>query len=264
MSRVSTLNGRFAVYADCDFFNRPIDVFASLKKKDLVIEGGAIQVTASSEVNAVTATLDWMKWLPFCAKEYAISRNPEDYVLMPTIICPSDIPNRNGVGFPLQELVKWDPETHRQVFRGWKGCPTYSEHDNNDCKRARGVVVDVTMRKVQGYQGNIYKVMGLAGFDRNKYPEVAHRLLTRQTRTVSMGALVSRYSCGLCHSPAGHCGHINLRRPRDFYMDAVTGKLVYRKCHGIRPFELSEVDTPAWFTAESPLVVDMSTQATIK
>jgi hypothetical protein len=87
--------------------------------------------------------------------------------------------------------------------------------------------------------------VGLAAFDRNKYPDVAHRLLSRQTTTVSMGCYVSSYSCGLCGAPAGSCNHINLRRPRDFYIDSVTGKLVYRKCHGLTPFELSEVQVPA-------------------
>ncbi len=250
--------GKFVVYADCDTFNQPIDVHSALKKKDLVVESGNLVVTASSDVNAVTNALDWLNWLPFCAKEYKTSPDPRDYVLMPTIICPSDIPNRNGVGFPLHELVRWDPEAHQQVYKGWKGCPTFSEHDNMDNNKSRGMVVDSVMRKVNGFEGNIYKVLGLAAFDRTKYPEVASRLLNRDTTTVSMGALVTSYSCGLCGAAAGHCGHINLKRPRDFYLDPVSGGLVYRKCHGISAFELSEVQVPAWAVAESPFTVDMS------
>jgi len=264
MSRIQMSGGKFAVYSDCDTFNSPIEVHKALKSKDLVIESDTLQVTASSDVNAVSSQLDWLKWLPFCAKEYNISKDPADYVLMPTIICPSDVPNRNGVGFPLQELVKWDPDNHRQVYKGWKGCPTYVEHDNSDCRRSHGVVVDATMRKVQGFQGGVWKVLGLTAFDRSKSPELAHQILTRQRDAVSMGALVAGYTCGLCGVQAGCCSHINLRRPRDFYLDAVTGKLVYRRCYGISPFEVSSVATPAWAVALSPQVVDLTNYQVIK
>ena len=249
---------RFAVYADCDSFGAAIDVHKEIQRKNIQVAGDGINVTSDSGISLVSASLDWTAWLPFCAKEYHISPDPADYVLLPTIICPSDIPNRNGVSFPLGELVKWDPETHQQVFRGWKGCPTYSEHQNSDCKQARGVVIDAVLRPVKDYQGGIWKVLGLCAFDRTKFPDVAHRLLTRQTTTVSMGAYVAGYSCGLCGAPAGSCSHINLRRPRDFYIDHATGGLVFRKCHGLQPFEVSEVAVPAWSVAESPHTIDFA------
>lgn len=249
---------RTAVYADCSTFNLPIDMHKELSSKTSVVEGGRIQVTASSELNAVSAQLDWLDWLPYCAKEYQISADPKDYVLMPTIICPSDIPNRNGVGFPLDELIRFDPETHQQVYKGWKGCPTFNEHQNDDHTKARGVVIDSVMRQVQGFKGGIRKVLGLAAFDRNKYPELVARLLTRQTTDVSMGAYVTSYSCGLCLKPAGECNHINMRNGRDFRIDPISGKLIYRRCHGLSPFELSSVQTPAWTVSSSAMTVDLA------
>lgn len=250
---------KHAVYADCDSFGLAIDVHKEIKNKSIsIVAGEGINVTASSGISEISPALDWLSWLPFCAKSYNISPNPEDYVLLPTIICPSDIPNRNGVAFPLAELVRWCPELRQQVYKGWKGCPTYTEHQNSDHKQARGVVIDSVMRPVKDFQGNIWKVLGLCAFDRTKYPDVAHRLLTRQTTTVSMGAYVEGYSCGLCGADAGMCTHINLRRPRDFYIDSATGRLVYRKCHGLTPFEVSEVETPAWSVAESPHTIDMA------
>ena len=257
MDRQLQHNGKTAVYADCSTLPY-IDLHKEIRRKSVVVASEGLTVASDSPIRQVTDALDWMKWLPFCAQAYHISPHPEDYILLPTIICPSDLPNRNGVGFPLRELVAWEPEMKRQVYRGWKGCPTFSEHANTDNTKARGVVIDSVMKKVQGVHGNLWKVMGLAAFDRNKYPDVAHRLLTRTTTTVSMGAYVSSYSCGACGAPAGSCGHINLRRPRDFYLDSATGKLVYRKCHGITPFELSEVQTPAWSVAESPHTIDLA------
>lgn len=250
---------RFAVYADCDAMGGAIDMHKQLKSKNITLASDGINVTPGSEITQVSQSLDWLSWLPFCAQEYQISADPADYVLLPTIICPSDIPNRNGVSFPRSELVRWCPEIHQQVYKGWKGCPTFSEHQNDDHKRARGVVIDSVMRPIKDFQGNLWKVLGLCAFDRTKYPDVAHRLLSRQTTTVSMGAYVQGYSCGLCGAPAGECTHINLRRPRDFYIDSKTGGLVFRKCHGLTPFEVSEVQTPAWTVAESPHTIDLST-----
>lgn len=251
--------GKIAVYADCDTLG-PIDLHNEIKRKSVVVASEGVQVMSDSPLRQIGDALDWTSWLPFCAKSYCISPNPEDYVLLPTIICPSDLPNRNGVGFPLNELTRWDPETHQQVYRGWKGCPTYSEHQNNDHTKARGVVIDSVLRKVEGVHGNFWKVLGLAAFDRNKYPDVAQRLLTRRTTTVSMGALVSAYSCSVCGqqiSDHGTCGHINLRNKLDFGIDGRTGKLIYRRCHGIVPFELSEVQVPAWRVAESTHTLDL-------
>lgn len=256
---ITTKGNKFAVYADAAGMGMVVDLHKEMKNKSVVIEGDRIQVTATSELNAVSSQLDWKDWLPYCAKEYNISDKVEDYILLPTIICPSDFPNRNGVGFPLEELIKWDPEIHQQAFRGWKGCPSYEEHKNDDCKQARGVVIDSVLRKVKGFKGNIFKVLGLAAFDRNKYPDLAHRLLTRQQTDVSMGAMVEGYRCSLCNALAGGCGHINLRRPRDFYIDNATGRLVYRKCVGIQPFELSSVATPAWTVSSSAMTIDLST-----
>lgn len=253
------------VYSDCPALNVPVDVHRAVKNKDIVIAGdGNLLVAPNSSLSPIGSTLDWQSWLPFCAREYKISTNPLDYVLLPVIICPSGIPNRNGVGFPLEELCKWDSEIHQQVYRGWVGCPTYEEHANDDFKQARGVVIDSVLRKVPDVQGNIWKVLGLAAFDRTKYPELAARLLGRKTNDVSMGCMVSNYSCSICHKLSGSCNHINMRKPRDFQIDALTGKLAYRRCHGIQAFELSSVSTPAWTVCESPFTIDMSSGTAYK
>ena len=78
---------------------------------------------------SLVTNLDFETWLPFAAKTYHISPRIEDYVVIPTPICPADLPNRNGIGFPLQELVRYQPPPiSRQVYKAWAGTPVHLEH----------------------------------------------------------------------------------------------------------------------------------------
>lgn len=257
-------NGKFAVYSTCDFLTQPIDVHREVKRKNIVMASGALQATSSSEMQTVTNNLDWLSWLPWAAKQYRTSEDVKDYILIPTIICPSDIPNRNGIAFPLAELCRFDPTTHRQVYKNWKGCPTFLEHDNEDHTKAKGMVVDSVLRQAKGFRGTIWKVLGLAAFDRTRDPELAAKLLNRDITTVSMGAYVESYSCPICYKAIGQCNHLNPRAARDFRLDPVTGKLIYRRCHGLEPFELSAVQVPAWSVAESTHAVDVQQNVIIE
>lgn len=70
-----------------------------------------------------------ISFLPFAAKNYHISPDINDYVIFTTVICPADIPNRNGIAFPLAELAKFTPTPSPHfVYKGWIGCPVHEEH----------------------------------------------------------------------------------------------------------------------------------------
>lgn len=95
-------------------------------------------ITAASKVTTVTdakedprllQNLDYPTWLPFAAKTYEISGDINDYILMVYPICPSDIPNRNGIGFPLHELTRFQPPpVSRMAYKAWTGVPLHYEH----------------------------------------------------------------------------------------------------------------------------------------
>ncbi|WP_438451797.1 hypothetical protein, partial [Listeria monocytogenes] len=127
-----------------------------------------------------------------------ISPRIEDYIIVSTLVCPSDIPNRNGIAFPRDELARFlPPPTNRMSYKAWKGCPVHLEHDNEVHERAYGVILDASFHKVEGYgDGKLWKVMGLLAIDKNKYPDVAQKVLTREINTYSMGALVDYFTCG--------------------------------------------------------------------
>ena len=268
MSNTIKMSSRgVAVYADCMLPDLPpIDVHKAMKSKDVKVEGANIVLanSSASEV-AIGDHLDWLSWLPQAAKTYDCSSDPADYVFVPVPVCPTDLPNRNGVAFPYNELVQFCPDLHQIVYKSWKGCPTYSEHKNDNPLLARGMVIDSTLRPVKGYGANkLYKVMALAGFDRSKFPDVAQRILSREGNAYSMGAYVREYTCSVC----GHklmydektralsrCEHTNPRNKLDFQLK--NGVLAFRNCHGISPFELSEVATPAWGLATSDVIYNL-------
>lgn len=202
--------------------------------------------------------LDYETWLPYAAKLYEISPNIEDYHLVSVPICPADIPNRNGIGFPLQELVKFqEPPISRMAYKAWTGSPLHYEHANEIHKDAYGVVLDSALHKVNGYgRGKMWKVMGLAAVDKTKYKEMARRVAAGDINTYSMGALVDSFTCSHCGEPMTdkyHCVHLN--PDNDIDWREVRGldlpSLAFRNSHGINPIELSIVESPAWTTALS-------------
>lgn len=205
------------------------------------------------------APLDYKTWLPFAAKTYHISPNIEDYVLSVTPICPADIPNRNGIGFPIQELATFaPPPLNRMVYKCWAGCPTHYDHDNEDYTKAFGVVLDASLHRISRFgDKDLWKVMGLIATDKKKHPHMAQRVLNKDVDTYSMGTLSDYFTCSLCGTRQvfegdkfiSGCTHLNPEDGVVFY-EYQDGdghsRAVYRNAHGLQPFELSIVEDPAW------------------
>ncbi|MNK93271.1 hypothetical protein D3C87_1134230 [compost metagenome] len=210
-------------------------------------------------IDAMPSRLDYETWLPFAAKTYQISPNIEDYALVVSPICPADLPNRNGVAFPLAELKKFPPPpANRMVYKCWSGCPMHLEHDNEDCTKAYGVVLDASLHKVTGYGGGkLWKVMGLFAIDKTKYPDVAQQVISKQINTYSMGAMADYFTCSFCGSQMDrfdHCQHLNPGSNIDFYETSNWDgerHLVFRNAHSLSPIEVSIVKDPAWAPALS-------------
>lgn len=239
----------------------PIDIFSSVKKKDIASADvmtpsdlGVPKQDTKDDLN----TLDFHEWLPFASKELCISSDIMDYIIVPVIIMPSDLPNRNGVGFPLSELVKFNTEFGMQAYKTFKGKPTYYEHKNQDCTKAKGVIIDTYMRKFKGFGGgSIWKLVALLGFDRTKDPELCNRIVTGDINTYSMGSYVTKYTCSVCGRDKGKCTHLSNTAKVNFNL--IDGKyLAYCLAMGICGFETSAVENPAYPVAISdyPMPID--------
>ena len=208
--------------------------------------------------------LDSHTWLPFAAKTYELPDRLEDMILTVTPMLPADLPNRNGVAFPLAELTKFQPPPiARMVYKAWTGCPIHLEHDNEDYRTALGVVLDTSLRRIVGFnQSKIWKIMSLVAVSKIKNPGIAKEVQQKKINTYSMGAEAEYFTCSYCKRPMeryNHCVHLNPENQADW--DTVRdpdGKihLVFRNAHNISPFEFSIVRDPAWIPATGDVLAE--------
>lgn len=213
---------------------------------------------------AAMAKLD-ISWLPFAARTYHISPNLSDYVIMNMPMMPSDIPNRNGISFPIEELVAYQPPPmNRQVYKAWTGCPVHLEHDNEDHTKAFGVVFDTSLRQIKGYGGGgkHWMVYGLIGIDKIKNPEIAQQILNKKLNTSSMGCMADKFTCSVCGAEAHenefmNCSHITSTKNVNWKVVEYMGEkhIAHLRAHGLSPFEHSIVADPAWAPALSDIIL---------
>lgn len=244
--------------ADCGAY-KPIE----LHNQDSISRGISSlrnqEIAGAVRDNLQNVISDAPQWLPFAAESYQISANLSDYVMVPVIIAPSDLPNRNMVAFPFQELSSWNPISRSLTYASWRGVPTHIEHINRDYTKAKGVVLDASLQPMHGRAGGLWKVMTLCAFCRDKDAALANDILTGARTNYSMGALVSQYSCSVCGSKSEQgsgkqlpCGtqHINPKLGK-FKVFDVDGQRVlgHYNAHGIQGFEVSSVSVPAWPSA---------------
>lgn len=192
-------------------------------------------------------------WLEAAAPVYNISPNIKDYVVVPVIMFPSSLPNRNSVAFKLSGLSRFDHELGCLGYETWNRKPTFFNHANDDHTKAKGVIFDTRMTPMRGTK--IWKTVALAGYDRTRDPVLANNILSGNYNNYSMGASVGSYECAVCgHKPTKKdmgCEHIGLDRRSMKIFNVERGPvLAHYICDYIRGFELSCVHpTPAWAAA---------------
>lgn len=201
--------------------------------------------------------LDVNRWLPQASKVYHISKDINDYVVVPACIMLSDLPNRNGVAFPLQELLKFNTDTGDLAYKAWKGKPTFLEHKNNVLSEAKGVIFDAFVEDAPEFEGDLIKVILLLGFDKTKDPQLANDIITGKRTCYSMGAYSDDFVCSICGKTLsqGGCEHASINNPRFNIYD---GKLGFYNVKDILPFETSSVETPAYIMCDNDKVIEIS------
>ena len=203
-------------------------------------------------------------WLPFAAKEYNLSPDIRDYVLVPVPVIITEMPNTNGDSVTIKELLKFNPEMGMQAFKTARGKPCHHEHDNRDYTKAKGVILDAFIRPIRRFGNNrYYKVIELMGYDRSKDPMLVNSILSGENNAYSVGFYYKSYTCSVCGKTVGQtkfgssqaCDHTFLRR-KPYAMN--DGRLAYRLCHDILFFETSVVADPAYKCAIGPHVMNPS------
>jgi hypothetical protein len=211
--------------------------------------------------------LDAAKWIQFAADAYQISPDIRDYAFVPVEIIRSELPNKNGIGFTFEELARFNPEHGMLAYQTWKGKGCYAEHENNRIPEvAKGVIIDVALRKAPEFEGNFYRLNHFLAYDRNKDQALAQQIIKKERVGYSMGSMCQFYSCSICkenvNDMGGVCNHIDVRsaRARALSMRPIEigGRryLAYARPHYITGIECSSVVTPAAQFAKSSQVFE--------
>lgn len=226
----------------------PIDLHKANKAKTLEVSS----VSIGNPLGGQALDLEWFK---FAAKAYNISPIMTDYLLVPYIIFNPGLPNRNGVGFALEDLARFSVEHGQQYYKTWKGKPTFYEHQHDNPLEANGVILDTFLKK--NSKSDVWDMIVYIAYDRTKYKDLIERVASRDLNTVSMGAYVTGgYTCSLCGKPFGHCTHLDRNRPheiREFNTGKDAPELAFRVGRNPVGFETSLVETPAFSHAENSI-----------
>jgi len=248
------MSNKIKIINTSPFYCKPVDIYAESRRSGSITAG--VLKSSSFLPETPEITLDFESILPFAAKELDISSDIKDYMLWPVIMMTSDLPNRNGVAFPLKELVRWNPERGAQSYKTWNGMGLCVEHANGYAEKkdpAFGLIADTHLSQLKGYsQNKLWKVVAMMALDRTKDLELTEKILSGQLNSTSMGAYTQSYSCGYCGAEFGQCDHLNTRASYDFYelLEADGSKsLVFRNVHGISAIENSFVHDPAYRVA---------------
>jgi hypothetical protein len=127
--------------------------------------------------------------------------------------------NSNGDIFPEEELIK--------AYKKWIGRPLCIDHKSSSVDHVRGFIVDTY------YDRNLKRVIGLCALDKFNYPDLARKISTGYSNSVSMGTAVERAICYDCGTVA--------KTEHDFCQH-MRSKSCYGEINiGLNPIELSIV-----------------------
>ena len=215
---------------------------------------GRMLMASASAVDR-NAVVD-VSWLPAASEQYNISSDIRDYVIAEVPIVEGDIPNRNMHCFLTSRLVEFVPKYGVQAYKTFVGKPVFYEHQHDDNTKAKGVILDASMRHINGR----WFVMILKAFDRTKDSKLANDVLTGNRKGHSMSAWTENFDCGFCGhrwdtSYQNACEHAKgpyNRRMSGRYTglgEMINGSLVYAVTHNAVFFESSSVGDPANYGA---------------
>lgn len=169
--------------------------------------------------------------------------------------------NKNNDGWPSEELMK--------AAETFVGRPVFVDHNNDNPKRTRGVIVssDVRVDEKTSALDPYYSTAPdnhkpptwielLIEVDAKTYPKLAKSVRKGDIDSVSMGANIERSVCSVCEheasTPSEYCSHIK-QKGVTFEITSADGetlrKKAYEDCYGVNFFEISFVFDPADTTA---------------
>lgn len=149
-----------------------------------------------------------------------------------------------------------------EIEKGWKsfiGKPVFVNHNNDNHRRARGVIVDAVLHKDANADGSPDTwVEVLMEVDGTRFPKLCQAIVQGHIERTSMGTDVDYSLCSFCGNkaatPAEYCKHIPRLKGQRIRRTTGSGStedvLVSEICYGLHFFENSLlVEEPADPTA---------------
>ena len=214
--------------------------------------------------------LDIERALDVVADTYRVSRDPDDYLLVPARAVSADRFNANRDGFAEDELLRFDPEIGGRVYQSFDLKPHFVNHQASNNAVARGCVIDVHYNNANPaddfIKESIYLdsakevrtdnfVELLIAVDMTKDPALAKGYKSGAVKEFSMGADVASTTCNVCGNEAfseyQFCSCVrNKFSGRKYKLDDGRYVEAGEWCGGTRYAEISAVDDPADKSAE--------------
>ena len=211
--------------------------------------------------------LDIEAALDTVADAYAISRDPDDYLLIPTRANSSNRPNDNLDGWTTEELLEFDPMVAKRRYSTYVLKPHFVNHNAVSPKLSRGVILDAHYNDANPATDDLMKsfnlhtgrdidkdefVETLIAMDMTKDPTLAEAYKSGSVKTFSMGCDVEATRCSIpeCRNVATNtwqfCDHIKNKHARHSVKceDGKT-RTAFEWCLGTVFAEESVVDGPA-------------------
>jgi hypothetical protein len=161
--------------------------------------------------------------------------------------------NDNYDTFPAEEIKKG--------YLSFIGKPVFVNHENENHRRARGVILDAQLHEDLNPDGSADTwVEVLMEVDAINFPKLAEAIVKGHIERTSMGVDVEMSECGVCHNeartPMQYCAHIPRMKGSKIRQVTASGSqqdlLVHEVCYGLAFFENSLlVEEPADPTAFS-------------
>lgn len=149
--------------------------------------------------------------------------------------------NKNNDGWPSEELSR--------AYKTFVGRPVFVDHNNQDPKRTRGVIVDSKLHVEEEKTAALDPYYAsapdnhkpptwieiLIEVDAETYPKLAKSIQAGDIDAVSMGANIDRSICSVCANeasvPAQYCDHISSGKGAEFQIVADSGETMMKKAY---------------------------------
>ena len=201
------------------------------------------------------------------ADAYAISRDPNDYLLIPTRANSANRPNDNLDGWTSGELLEFDSHIGKRRYSTYTLKPHYVNHNASSPKLSRGVILDAHYNDYNEASPELREAFALhtgkdigqdefvetlIAMDMTKDPALAQAYKNGSVHLFSMGCDVEATQCSIpeCAKVATSvwqfCDHIKNKHARK-PVQCADGKfrIAHEWCLGTIFAEESVVDGPA-------------------